>query len=74
MSVEFFFKNSLPFNYVVINSHIKNTISKMVVVNAELQITVSKIHGNPRIVTFEEPAQMIPKSLHACHPLVGEHA
>jgi hypothetical protein len=40
----------------------------------ELQITVSKIHGNPRIVTFEEPAQMIPKSLHACHPLVGEHA
>ncbi len=41
-------------------------------VNGELQITVSKIHGNPRIVTFEEePAQMIPKSLHACHPLVG---
>jgi hypothetical protein len=46
----------------------------MVVVNGELQITVSKIHGNPRIVTFEEPAQMIPKSLHACHPLVEEHA
>jgi len=23
MSVEFFFKNSLPFNYVVINSHSK---------------------------------------------------
>jgi hypothetical protein len=43
----------------------------VVVVNGELQITVSKIHGNPRIVTFEEPAQMIPKSLHACHPLVG---